>query len=106
MYVHRNRNAVSAHIFEQKLSALRLAQMIVDNLTFIRKLPSQTLFLNPPPDFLVIVVGFNQVKVIPDRLDAIKVVGVSSVDDLAISEMHLVPTIRYIVCKLERDHIA
>lgn len=80
--------------------------MIVDDLVLIRKLPSQALFLDSLLDFLVLVIRFDQVKVIAYCLDAIEVIGIRGINDFAVPEMHLVSAVRYIMCEFKRNHIA
>lgn len=106
MNVHRNCYTVATHISEQELGTLCLAQMVPKGLLLVCKLPGHPLFLDAAVNVLVVIVGFDHVQVVADRLDAIEVVGISSVDDLAIAEMYLVTAVRHVVGQLERDHVA
>ena len=105
MNVHRNCYTVATHISEQELGTLCLAQMVPKGLFLVCKLPGHPLFLDAAANVLVVVVGLDQIQVVADCLDAIEVVGIGSVDDLAIAEMYLVTAVRHVVGQLKRNHI-
>lgn len=106
MNVHRNCYTVATHISEQELGTLCLAQMVPKGLLLVCKLPGHPLFFDAAANVLVVVVGLNQVQIVANRLYAIEVVGIGSVDDLAITEMYLVAAVRHVVGQLKRNHIA
>ena len=105
MNVHRNCYTVATHISEQELGTLCLAQMVPKGLLLVCKLPGHPLFFDAAANVLVVVVSLNQVQIVANRLDTIEVVGIGSVDDLAIAEMYLVAAVRHVVGQIKRNHI-